>query len=376
MKENIFIIVIVCFLFGACKNDMLDLPPETALSTPVFFKTQNDFQQAINGAYAPLRGLYNGNGGAWAMGEMRSDNTTYKYNPQDRGTTIPEFIADFNDDANSWVNTNKYFMNYDVIARCNQILEKIDLVEFDSSSKDNIKGQAYFLRAFAYFDLVQYYGEVPLHLKPAKSLEETALPLSSVDEVYQQIVADAEQAISLLPNKSVQELGRATSGAASMLLGNVYIVQKKWAEAESILKSVDGYSLMADYESVFNPANKNNSESLFEIQFKEGAEGFASNFFYTFLVQPITAEEITAVTGIPEVARTIEGFNIPTPDILAAYEDGDRRKEASIGLINAGGVDYPYIKKYSHEHTLTNNTNDNWPVYRYAELLLWNCNLN
>lgn len=371
MKINIFIAALLALTLGACKEDFLDVPPQTSLSTPVFFKTQADFQQAINGAYAPLRGLYSGNNGAWAMGEQRSDNTMYKFNPSDRGSIQSEFVKDFTDDANNPIPANKYFTDYTIIARANQVLEPIDKVEFDAAVKNNIKGQAYFLRAFAYFDLVQYFGKVPLHLKPAATLEETALPLSSVDSIYAQIISDAKQAATLLPNKATQEAGRATTGAAKTLLGNVYIVLKRWAEAETILKEVTGYSLLSDYAQVFNPAQKNNNESVFEIQFKEGTEGFASNFFYTFLVQPITAAEVTAVTGIPEVPRTIQGFNLPTPDIIAAYESGDKRKDASIGFLTAGGVSYPYIKKYAHPHALTNNTNDNWPVYRYAEVLLF-----
>jgi len=371
MKIKIFAIAAIAVLFGACKKDFLELASQTSLSAPVFFKSQSDFQQAINGAYAPLRGLYSGTGGAWAMGEMRSDNTTYKYNPQDRGTIEPEFIKDFTDDANNGVNGNKYVTDYTIIARANQVLEPIDAVEFDATVKNNIKGQAYFLRAFAYFDLVQYYGSVPLHLKPAKNLGETAAPLSSVETIYNQIIADAKQAVALLPDKATQEAGRVTSGSAKTLLGNVYIVLKRWADAEAILKQVTGYSLVADYNNVFNPAQKNNSESIFEVQFKEGTEGFASNFFYTFLVQPISAAEITAITGIPETARTIEGYNIPTPDIIGAYEAGDKRKDASIGFLTAGGLSYPYIKKYAHPHVLTNNTNDNWPVYRYSEVLLF-----
>lgn len=370
MKINIVTAIALVVLVSACKKDFLELPSQTSLSTPLFFKTQSDFQQAINGAYAPLRGLYGGTNGAWAMGEMRSDNTAYKYNSNDRGTIQPEFIKEFTNDANNGVSANKYVTDYTIIARVNQVLEAIDGVDFDVAVKNNIKGQAYFLRAFAYFDLVQYFGMVPLHLKPAKSLGETALPLTSVDSVYLQIIADAGQAATLLPNKAAQEPGRATVGSAKTLLGNVYLVLKRWQEAETVLKEVSGYTLLTDYAAVFDPGQKNNSESVFEVQYKEGTEGFASNFFYTFLVQPISAAEITAVTGIPEVPRTIEGYNIPTPDIIAAYETGDKRKDASVGYITAGGVSYPYIKKYSHPHGLTNNTNDNWPVYRYAEVLL------
>ncbi len=200
---------------------------------------------------------------------------------------------------------------------------------------------------------------------------ETALPLSSADDIYKQVIADAQQANTLLPDKATQEAGRVTSGSAKTLLGNVYIVQKQWASAETVLKTVTGYSLIPNYADIYSLANKNSSESIFEIQYKEGTEGFASSFFYTFLPQPITAEEVTAVTGIPENSLHVEGYNIPTPDIIAAYEPNDKRKDASIGTLKANGVNFTFIKKYLHAHALSGNTNDNWPVYRYAEVLLF-----
>lgn len=371
MRIKILVIVMLAGLVSGCEESFLEIPAKTALSTPLYFKSQSDFQQAITGTYASLRGAYNGSNGAWALGELRSDNTTYKYNPNDRGTINPEYICDFLDDNTNGTIPNKYFSDYQVIARTNQILALIDDVDFDATVKNNIKGQAYFLRAFSYFDLVQYFGSVPLHLKPATTLDETALPLSNVDDIYKQIIADAQQAATMLPDKASQEPGKVTSGSAKTLLGNVYIVLKRWSEAETVLKEVTGYSLMSNYADIYDLANKNNKESIFEIQFKQGTEGFSSSFFYTFLVQPITAEEITAVTGIPENGRTVEGYNIPTPDIIAAYEPDDSRKAASIGYITADGVSYPFIKKYLHPHAVSGNTDDNWPVYRYAEVLLF-----
>lgn len=371
MNNKLFPAILLLFVITGCSESFLDLPSKTSLSTPIYYKSQSDFEQGINGAYAPLRTMYNNINGAWAMGELRSDNTTYKYNPNDRGTLSPEFIKDFLEDSDNSVILHKYVTNYTIISRINYLLEPIDDVDFDINAKNNIKGQAYFLRALAYLDLVQYFGSVPLHLKPVKTLGETTEPLTPVETVYEQIISDARQAAALLPDKATQEPGRATSGAAKTLLGNVYIVQKKWSEAESILKEVNGYNLMDDYAEVFNPANKNNIESVFEVQFKEGNEGFASNFFYMFLVQPITAEETSAITGITEIARTVEGYNIPTPDVIEAYEPGDLRKDASVGMLTAHSSPYPYIKKYCHTHALTGNTNDNWPVYRYSEVLLF-----
>ena len=134
-----------------------------------------------------------------------------------------------------------------VIARANQILSAIDGVDFDAAVKNNLKGQALFLRALSYFDLVQYFGKIPLHLVPSTSLADVALPLSEVSDVYAQIISDATAAASLLPDKSVQQPGRATSGAAKTLLGNVYVVLENWSAAETVLKEVvtsNKYSLV------------------------------------------------------------------------------------------------------------------------------------
>jgi starch-binding outer membrane protein, SusD/RagB family len=383
MQRYILFAGLLMIGLSSCKKDFLDLPSETNLTSATFFKTQGDFEKAVNGAYAPLRTLYNNpaanNSSAFFMGEMHSDNTHYVLNPNFRATIDQEQIADFIFDPASAIATNKYTTNYLIIARANQILALIDGVDFDATAKSNLKGQALFLRALSYFELVQFFGKVPLHLTPVSSFAEAALPLSSVDSIYDQIVADASQAASLLPNKSVQEPGRATSGAAKTLLGNVHMVLKEYASAETVLKEVVSsgkYSLITDYAAVFNPANKNNSESVFEVQYREGSDGFASNFINPFLPQPISAAEVTALftaNGLNPLniqALSVEGYNTPTPDLIAAYEAGDERKDASIGFVTAGGKNYPFIKKYMHPHTQFGITNDNWPVYRYAETLL------
>ncbi|NJO24640.1 MAG: RagB/SusD family nutrient uptake outer membrane protein, partial [Bacteroidia bacterium] len=221
MKRYILFSGLLMIGLSSCKKDFLNLPSETNLTSATFFKTQADFEKAVNGAYAPLRTLYNNpaanNSSAYFMGEMHSDNTRYVLNPNFRATIDQEQIADFIYDPASVIATNKYTTNYLIIARANQVLALIDGVDFDAAVKSNLKGQALFLRSLAYFELVQFFGKVPLHLKPVSSYTDAALPLSSVDSIYNQIIADASQAASLLPNKSVQQPGRATSGAAKTL---------------------------------------------------------------------------------------------------------------------------------------------------------------
>jgi hypothetical protein len=359
-------------------SDFLTVVPETALSSATFFTKEADFQQAVNGAYVPLRQMYNER--AWILEEMHSDNTYYGRNTLYGAVDASENVADFAVPTANGVTANdnvlvQYRLNYQIIARANQILTTIDAITFGADSKNNLKGQALFLRAFAYFDLVRLFGKVPLHLTPA-------LPLATTDALYAQIEKDATEASKSLLNKAKQEAGRATSGAAKTLLANLYITQKKWAQAEALMKDVvanDGYMLMPDYNDAFSytATNKNNAESVFEIQYMEGSAGYNGNQMYRFMPSPITAAELQPLTGTSNAQPTSqESNNIPTPDIIAAYEVGDKRKDISIGYVTLSqslrdNKVYPYIKKYVRPHSQHNITGQNWPVYRYAEVLLF-----
>lgn len=384
MKKHIITILTAGILLTGCE-EFLTIVPETQLSSATFFKTENDFQQAVNAAYVPLRTISNDR--SWLLGEMHSDNTYYARNVLFGATEQQEDLADFADPVSNGISSNAHVLNqyrqdYVIIARANQVLDLIDGVEMLQASKDNLKGQALFLRAYAYFELARYFGSVPLHLTAVPNREESALPLSSEAEIYAQIVLDAEASIPLLLPKSTQQPGRATSGAARMLLSNVYIVQKEWAKAEKLLKEIvssNEYSLISDYSKVFSEtaANKNNAESVFEVQYLEGSAGLNGSFIYNFMPRPITPAELKTITGTTNTQPLNgEGNNIPTPDIIAAFEPGDLRKNVSIGeVFLSGGFTetkiYPYIKKFAKTHSLHGNHGTNWPIYRYAEVLLF-----
>lgn len=390
MKTRYIATWLLAIALTGCTNDFLNVIPETALSSATFFTKEADFQQAVNGAYVPLRQMYNER--AWVLEEMHSDNTYYARNTLYGAVDATENVADFaipvaDGEGGVKVTANdnvlvQFRLNYVIIARANQILTTIDKIDFSADSKNNLKGQALFLRAFAYFDLVRLFGRVPLHLVPVTGRNDAALPLATTEELYAQIEKDATDASKLLLNKAKQDPGRATSGAAKTLLANLYLTQKKWAQVETLMRDVitnDGYQLRPDYNDAFSftSANKNNSESVFEIQYMEGPAGYNGNQIYRFIPSPITAAEIAPLTGTSNPQPTSqESNNIPTPDIIAAYESGDKRKDISIGTVTLSGSlrankVYPYIKKYARPHSLHNNTGQNWPVYRYAEVLLF-----
>lgn len=390
--KNITYIIIALFGLSSCSEDFLSLTPDSEPNADDFYETAEQFQQAVNGVYQTLRTTVNESG--YLMGEMRSDNTHYDYYPPDRGIHIirRENIDDFLDDSqNQW--TNDYFNNcYTGIARANTILDRIEEATFDQAAKDPIIGEAKFLRAYYYFNLVRYFGGVPLYLKEVLKEADAFLPRASVEEVYNIIISDAQEAIAKLPAPAFPQNGRANKGSASMLLAEVYMTRKDFASAEPLLRSITamGYSLLPNYADVFLPSNKNSRESIFEIQFMMGDQGQQSMFTYWFIPKSTNVELITGVTS-----NTLNygGWNVPTDDMLNSYEPGDARKDASVGIaegviggdgnfiiqavkssegyvLPAGKVAKPFVKKYLHTHSRERNTDDNWPVYRYADALL------
>src|SRR5690606_7417959 len=146
------ILAFLGILLSSCE-DFLTITPETALSSATFFTTEADFEQAVNAAYAPMRTIANDR--SWLLSEMRSDNTIYARNINFGATEQQEDLSDHALPEAQGITSNTHVLNqyrqdYLIIARTNQILSQIDDVEFDQTAKDNLKGQALFLRGYAY----------------------------------------------------------------------------------------------------------------------------------------------------------------------------------------------------------------------------------
>ncbi len=359
--------------FSSCNDEYLTNLDVTKVSAESFYQTESDFALANVGMYVPLRNLYGSSladYGAWAMGEMRSDNTCFIYNLDNRGYADREYVDQFIDDSNGGAISNKYDNDYIIIGRANQILARIDEADIEEDVRNNYKGQALFLRAFAYFDLVQYFGDVPLVNVAPTTYDETIVGRTSADDIYDQIIKDATEAASLLPSFSEQTRGYVADGAAYTLLGNVYLVLEEWAKAEAALLNVKGYSLLSDYASIYDPDNKNSDEMIFEVQYTVTDDyGYASYFTYNFL--PIL-DDPGVIDGLPSSnSNAYAGWNAPTPDLISLFDENDLRFEASIAFYTGGDyVDQPYIKKYVHSCNIYPYCEEDWPIYRYAEVLL------
>ncbi|MDB5146918.1 MAG: RagB/SusD family nutrient uptake outer membrane protein [Mucilaginibacter sp.] len=395
MKKIYILIALLAITATACKKSYIDLTPKDSYTDANFYQTADQFKQAVIAAYAPLRDVLVND---YFTSEMRSDNTIYQPYPSNRGTAYlyRENISDFtNTSTNDY--TNAVWQHcYTGISRTNIVIERLAAsTTIDAATKAPIDGQAKFLRAWYYFKLVRLYGGVPLFLKEVKKADDAFLPRSTADEVYNQLIADANDAIKELaaPAKFPQT-GEATKGSATMLLADVYATQKKWADAETLLTSLAGmgYGLNANYADAFLPANKNSKESLFDIQFLQGTDAGATPNVLSFHFLP-RSTNTSVITSTAVNNSGTGGWNTPTQDLISSYEPGDKRLDASIGIaegtynasdlfsysanksiINyvpaAGKIGVPYIKKYEHGLSFNTGSNDNFPIYRYADALL------
>jgi starch-binding outer membrane protein, SusD/RagB family len=365
-------ILLLTLALVSCQDKFLELTPDTNGSVGNFYQTKDQFIQAINSAYSQLQGIHNNT--IWILAELRSDNTSYQLNTGDRSGTPREEIDEFRDiDQNP--NFQTFFnSSYLGISRCNLLLTKIQTATFDQASRNQIEGEARFLRAYYYFNLARVFGDVPLILKEVTTPEEAFTTAARVPEaqVFAAVIDDFKAAITKLPAKyPASDAGRATSGAAKTLLGEVYMSQKNYTAAADILKTIEaegGYSLNTNYADNFK--RKNTAESIFEVQYAEGAGGKWSTFAYSFA--PFNSG--TLATGFALGAGSAAGWNIPTQDLINAYEPNDRRLAVSI---NQNFIDptskkvVPFVQKYANPPYLERfNTGDNFIVTRLADVLL------
>lgn len=366
-------IVILCLFQSSCSEDFLDETDPTKVGVDVFYQNEAQVKQALNGVYGTLQAITNS---AYLAGEFQTDNTTVDLNPSDRGGAGGWEAFEFStvNSGNGEIATiwNTY---YSALYNLNLTLEKLATATIEEAPRKEVEGQLKFIRAYLYFNLVQYFGDVVI-VTSTLATPDPAFDLvrSPQAEVWALIEKDLSEAATLLPDKytNAGDKGRATKGAALGLLGKVYLTNKKYAEAVTTLKQVTtlGYALNANYADNFDPspAKKNGIESLFEIQYQGDNDlGEWSSFEYVFAPRVSKG----AVTGYS--AGSNGGRNAPTNDIIEAYEKGDLRKDISLKTsFTLDGVVYPvtYVTKYNYSHTIVNRTNTNWPILRYADVLL------
>lgn len=365
-------------LLGIVGCDFLERQPTDSVTRNNFFENPDQLEQGVIGAYSKLQDVYEDQ---WAFTEMRSDNTASMWNEQNRGPHPFWIVEEWTMEPSNLVLEPYWQDIYQGIQRSNTVINALDSRSQSSDRLQRLAGEAKFLRALYYFHLARLFGSVPLPLNEVRGPDDAFATIDSrapVDSVYGQVISDAQDAISLLPAENPAGEGRATEGAARTLLGDAYLHRDEYANARDQFQSVvdlGEYRLLDEYDSAFDPSVSPNEESVFSVQFGafSGDRGLGNTLFTTFAPHNSGTEIIGDVSANPV------GLNIPTRDILNSYEEGDERKSASIGyFVDPDNVDrgiaindtIPYVKKYLSPSGVRGVTGDDWPVYRYSEVLL------
>ncbi len=344
--KKIYSILIGCFTSVAllsCGNDFVDVDPLNENSED-YFNTPEDYEEALIGAYDLLQATYLN----VMVGEIASDNTL----AGGESATDTPGIQEIDNMTHTPVNQQLrdiWGWMFSGVNRANYILEFQDKIDF--AGKEEIIAQARFLRAYYYFELVKWFGDVPLAVDErflfGDQFNAVRTPAS---EVYAQIELDLIFAAENLPSTQAQE-GRITSGAARALLGKAYLYQDKFTEAANALDQVIAgpYDLVDDYSILFVQKGENSVESVFEVQYtdKEGA-GFGC-------LQCSEGNVAVGFNGIrnysgPEFDSGFS-FNVPVAEAYNAFEPGDSRQDNAILDIEAWSNQTGATYSEGYEHT-------------------------
>ncbi len=387
---NIKIFSITAFALLAltvgCKK-FLDIDPLFTQDAENYFQNPGDYDLALIGAYDLLQGSFLN---VW-IGEIASDNSI----AGGESVNDTKGLHEIDDMIHGGVNIELrqvFRWNYAGITRANYILQNKDNIDFDG--KEVILAETRFLRAYYYFQLVKFFGDVPLIIDERLGVDEVQdLERTPKSEVYAQIEADLEYASGILDWTNPVK-GRATKGAALSFLGKVYLYQDKFTEAASTLDQViaeGGYSLIPDFNQLFTVGNENHSETVFDVEYS-GLEGGS----YDCLIC-LEGNAAPGFHGIRQYNGPVYGdgnsYNLPTQELYDAFSSNDLRRDASILDIdafiaaqpNSGEITYAigggghtgyynnkYIKKQGEiglpDNDLTSPVN--YRAIRYADVLL------
>ncbi len=392
--------------FSGCKN-YLDVNPQGQI-------TQEQIATDPIAAQSLVTGIYNVFYiGGFApdidsfqfviMTDIASDDADKGSSPSDYGDALQ--IDNLQTPATNGVVNNVYTGYYQGVVRANQALDKLQNVTFDATTKNKLIGEARFLRAYFYFNLVRFFGGVPKLDRVPTIAEANSAQFqtrATAADIYAFIVSDLDFAVANLPDKGATDVGRATKSAAQSLEAKVYLYMKNYQKAYDLSQAVitgGKYSLVKDYSLIWrqNAVNgdggNNNSESIFETQAGINVDCSAGINLYTVSQGPRAGGKY----GWSDLGF---GFNNPSASLLKEYEAGDVRKNGTVIFINPttatnskgtilfDGFRIPsqdsvqnstYSYKAYHSRTLEANCGGNTDrlpkqvrILRYADVLLIN----
>ncbi|HTN36639.1 MAG TPA: RagB/SusD family nutrient uptake outer membrane protein [Arachidicoccus sp.] len=393
------IVIITAVILTACSKGYLNPP---AQATPEQNdSTYTDPAGAAKFVAACYTNLLQWNQSAFSwlgVASITSDDADKGSDPGDLGGDKDQMDA-ITYSATSGSISDAWTGNYNGVSNCNQAILNVGLYPtLDQGLKNRYIAEAKFLRAYYYFNLVRMFGDIPLidtvmdSDKP-EDVTKASTRVPAVD-IYAFIEKDLHDAMAVLPTNTQQaakDVGHATKGSAAGLLAKVSLYEKKWQEAFDLSKGMmtgayGTYGLVPDYGTIWRETGENSMESVFEVQSKIG-------------VPDAGAQQYTAVQGMRAAAfkrvgnsgsanaYTGWGFNVPSANLDAAYEPGDKRRKATIIhigdtlfdgviLISAANPMYnykSYVSKFVESYDGDDdNTNKNIRLLRMGDIVLIN----
>ncbi len=375
--KKIFILSIFALAavsFQSCSK-FLDVKPvsngiavENSSSDSVLYKSAEQVEAALGGAYADFKNEYY-ELDYFVNGDAQSDDA---YAGADNPANFQ--IDDFKIDATNSNVSRDWAYLYNTIGKTNSIINNVNSCPdpaLSAGRKTAIIAEASFIRAYMYFQLVQLWGDVPLQLKEVKSISAANLaeiyallypPRTAMALVYKQIIADLGTALATVPATAINK-GYVTKGAVNSMLAYVYATQEPhdWSKVSQYCDAVisGGYSLMPNYNDLWDNLHKNCAESIFEINYTGGA---TDGNWGTKMFRGMDWKK----------------FNIPSNDIVKAFDDekDTLRKNASIIFLDVTGkwsdpdwpqTHYPFINKYRN---FNEGSDQNYIFLRLADILL------
>jgi hypothetical protein len=379
MKPNKFL---TCFALAiclpglySCENHFLDEEAKDFLSPSNFYQSEADATAALMATYANLRGTYNQN--MYFLADLPSEQT----NPGTGNNIDRTNIDNFQFEPTNTITTNTWNESYVTINRANAVIGRVPGITMAEDRKNAIIGEARFLRALSYFHLVRLFGAVPIRLQETTSLTGLDIARSPVEDVYGLIISDLKEAETTLPDQQTGlNLGRASKGAASTLLAYVYLTKKDWTNAAAKAREVIdkastyGYSLFANFADLWKISNENKHEHIFMCQYQSGPEGLGSQYNHFF-----TSRQANAIL----VGGSGYAIHLVENAFWKSFDSTDTRRDASILSSFTDPktqklITYPstllselsIFKYYDPASFARNNNNNNYPILRFADVLL------
>lgn len=370
-------------------SDFLEREPLDEITTSNFYTTAEEADLAAKSMYTAIQAV-NWRGKSWMLEEIPSDNST-------PGGNDPDFspIDDFTTNADNPVVLEYWTEHYRLVTLANQILKFVEPIVMPEDQKTKILGEAHFLRAYSYFDLVRIYGDVPIIREVPTIDSDLNVFRDPVEDVYDFIIDDLNMAIASLPDtREPSSAGRATADGARALLAKVYLTTEEFSSSIELSKEIIAsgrYRLMPSFDQNWlRNESDDNDESIWQIQYVGCGPintGNALQAFFAPWGQAITGNTDGWGSQIP----TGPSVDNPGTTIRDAYSSEDLRRYHTLMLpgdfypmINApnGGFTYPNsgasrsqsnIKKYvigAGPDVCFMSTPQNQHVIRYADVLL------